>query len=95
MLNIQLDLISQLLHNEWNKKIPMLISKSNGEHAIQSVALKYIWAYYTYLYKSFRMYRQISIVRRTKFENLNVSRLDLQLSLSNTLKPGVESIMKM
>ena len=35
-----------------------------------------------------------SSIRRTKFLNLNVSRLVLQLSLPNRVKPGVESSMK-
>ena len=39
--------------------------------------------------------RQTSNIRRTKLRNLNVSRLVLQLSLSNPLKPGFKSRMKM
>ena len=37
---------------------------------------------------------QISNIRRTKSQNLNVSRLVLQLSLPNQLKPDVKSRMK-
>ena len=40
-------------------------------------------------------YRQILNIRCTKSQNLNVSRLTLQLSLPNPLKPGVKSKMKM
>ena len=40
-------------------------------------------------------YRQTSNTSRTKSQNVNVSRLVLQLSLRNLLKPGVESRMKM
>ena len=40
-------------------------------------------------------YRQSSNISRTKFQNLNVSRLVLQLYLPNPLKPGVKSRMKM
>ena len=40
-------------------------------------------------------YSQISNIRCTKSQNLNVSCLILQLSLRNPLKPGVKSIMKM
>ena len=40
-------------------------------------------------------YRKISNIRRTKSPNLNVSRLFLQLSLPNPMKPGVKSRMKM
>ena len=42
-----------------------------------------------------RQYRQISNVRRTKSQQLNVSRLILQLSSPYPLKPGVKSRMKM
>ena len=41
------------------------------------------------------MYRQTSNISHTKFQNLNVSRLVLQLSLPNLLKPGVKSRIKM
>ena len=40
-------------------------------------------------------YRKISNIRRTKSPNLNVSRLVLQLSLPNPMKPGFKSRMKM
>ena len=40
-------------------------------------------------------YRQTSNIRHTKSLNLNVSRLVLQLSLPNPLKPHVKLRMKM
>ena len=40
-------------------------------------------------------YRQVSNIRRTESQNLNVSCLVSQLSLCNLLKPGVKSRMKM
>ena len=40
-------------------------------------------------------YRKISNIRCTKFQNSTVSRLGLQLSLHNILKPGVKWRMKM
>ena len=40
-------------------------------------------------------YRKVSNIRRTKCQNLNYSRLVLQLSVPNPLKPSVKSIMKM
>ena len=40
-------------------------------------------------------YRKVSYIRRTKCQNLNDSRLVLQLSVPNPLKPSVKSIMKM
>ena len=43
----------------------------------------------------YREYRKISNTRRTKSPNLIVSRLVLQLSLPNPMKPGVKSRMKM
>ena len=40
-------------------------------------------------------YRRISNIRRTEPPNVDVSRLVLQLSLPNPIKPGVKSRMKM
>ena len=40
-------------------------------------------------------YRKVSNIRRTKSQNWNDSHLVLKLSLSNPLKPGVKSRMKM
>ena len=40
------------------------------------------------------MYRKISNINRTKPQDLNDSRLVLQLSLRNPLKPGIKSRMK-
>ena len=40
------------------------------------------------------IYRQTSDISRTKSKNINVSRLVMQLSLPNPLKPGVKSRMK-
>ena len=40
-------------------------------------------------------YPKISNIRRTEFQTLNVSRLVLQLSLHNPMKPGVKARMKM
>ena len=42
-----------------------------------------------------KAYRKVSIIRRTKYQNLNDSRLILQLSVPNPLMPSVKSIMKM
>ena len=41
------------------------------------------------------MYPQTSNIKRSKFQLFNVSRLVVQLSLSNPLKPGVKSRTKM
>ena len=41
------------------------------------------------------LYRKVSNIRRTKSQNLNASRLILQLPLPNPLKPGVKLRMKM
>ena len=40
-------------------------------------------------------YRQFSNIRRTQFQNINGSRLVLQLPLPNPLKPGIKLRMKM
>ena len=40
--------------------------------------------------KRYEIYRQICYIRRTKSHNLDVSRLALQLSLCNLLKPGLK-----
>ena len=40
-------------------------------------------------------YRKISNIRRTKSQNLNVSRFILQLFVPNPMKPGVKLEMKM
>ena len=40
-------------------------------------------------------YRKLSDIRRTKSPNLKVSRLVLQLSFPNQMKPGVKSRIKM
>ena len=39
--------------------------------------------------------RQTSNISATKYQNFNVSRLFLQLTLPNPLKPGFKSRMKM
>ena len=41
------------------------------------------------------IYRKVSNIRRTKCQNLNDSRLVLQLSVPNPLTPSVKSIMKL
>ena len=50
------------------------------------------WAIVITLYYE---YRQFSNMSRTQSPNTNVSRLGLQLSLSNPLKPGIKSRMNM
>ena len=42
-----------------------------------------------------KTYHQICNIRRNKSQNLNVSRIVLQLSYRNPLKPDVKSRMKM
>ena len=48
-----------------------------------------------YIRTKIMVYRQTSNISRTKSQNLNFSRLDLQSSLSNPLEPCFKSIMKM
>ena len=47
------------------------------------------------MHVTYQTYRKVSNIRRTKYQNLNDSRLILQLSVPNPLKPSVKSIMKM
>ena len=47
------------------------------------------------LYQEYLTYRKISNIRRNKSPNLNASRLVVQFSLPNPMKPGVKSRMKM
>ena len=59
--------------------------------------IKHFVHYQIYLFYNMPQwtYRKISNISRTKSQNLNVSRLVLQLSLPNPMKPGVKSRMKM
>ena len=43
----------------------------------------------------FETYRKVSNIRRTKCQNLNDSRLVLQLPVPNPLKPSIKSIIQM
>ena len=52
------------------------------------------WRYCLVLLRNYG-YRQVSNIRRTESQNLNVSRLGLQLSWRNIVKPCVKPIMKM
>ena len=53
------------------------------------------WLLMTWQSKETLSYRQVSNISRTKSQHLKDSRTALQLSLTNTLKPDVESKMKM
>ena len=59
--------------------------------------LVYVWFWEQPTWRlSFRCkYRQFSNIRRSQSPNINISRLILQLSLPNPLKPGVKLRMKM
>ena len=61
----------------------------------QGVRIVWAWEIHYSLFALYDMYRKVSNIRRTKCHNLNDSRLVLQLSVSNPLKPSVKSIMKM
>ena len=60
-----------------------------------SLRFIYIIRFYMYEKKNNLKYRKISNIRRTKYKNLNKSRLILQSPLPNPLKPSVKSRMKM
>ena len=59
------------------------------------------WSHFCHLFHSVSLHRKcldyhrISNIRRTKSQNLNVSPLVLQLSLSNPFKPGVKRTIKL
>ena len=68
------------------------------ENFLSRKYIKYIvWIMSVILFRSqyINSYRKISNIRRTKSPTLNVSRLVTQLSLPNSMQPGVKSRMKM
>ena len=65
----------------------MFICEADMDYATM---LCYVWWAVMY-----GIYCEISNISRTKSQYLNDSRLVLQLSLPNPLKPGVKSWMKM
>ena len=86
----------------------LLFCKQNKYVLIAGWMLSSAMSYYTFYqgqkYNSrhwwsrrikFQSYRKISYIRRIKSQNSNDSRLVLQLSLPNSLKPCVKSRMKM
>ena len=56
----------------------------------QTYSIAVTWHYLGW----YGIYRKVSNIRRTKSQDLNDSRLVLQLSLPNSLKLGVKSGMK-
>ena len=54
-----------------------------------------VWFAVGWFYHIIQSYRKASNIRRTKSQNLNASRLILQLYLPNPLKPGVKLRIKM
>ena len=86
-----------ICHQTANKPltVPITIQFINAEYAIPLVTRpqwvnslapgKFAWNF---------KYRQLSNIRRTKSQNLNVSCLVLQLSVPNPLKPSVKKRMK-
>ena len=85
----------------WTKNLNsvILLCKSNDQEsplfAGLSVVASHRWQHTAKWACVAAYYRQVSNIRCTKSQNLNVSRLVVQLSLSNPLKPGVKSRMKM
>ena len=55
------------------------------------------WLHAEYMVRpvNIKDYRKVSNIRRTKSQNSNASRLILEFSLPNPLKPGVKLRMKM
>ena len=69
----------------------------NWSHAISNHTVDNTTIQIGYLLneKAWKYYRKTSSISRTKFQNLNVSCIILQLSSLNPLKPGVKLRMKM
>ena len=66
----------------------------NGSHFVLAQCVKPRETVWHYMLKDLP-YRQFSTIKRTQSQNINGSRLVLQLSLPNPLKPGVKLRMKM
>ena len=73
-------------HGAWWQEIRLITQRSASyilmPHAVSITAYVYV-------------YHQSTNKGRPKFQNLNVSRLVLQLSLPNPMKPGVKSRVNM
>ena len=83
--------ISEGPHNrlyEWNRQV----TGQSGSVMQQALSCQDV---IIMLIRRYIIYREISTISRTKYQTLNVSRLVPQLSLSNPLKPGNKSKMKM
>ena len=75
---------------DWSGEI---MRQVNGKFTPRSVLITFEFNFkFTLL---FTFYRQISNLRCTKSQNVNISRFALQLSLPNPLKPCVGSKMEM
>ena len=81
LILFSIDLFTFLTKSAANHNLIQCISSH------ESVNDNYLMIYYAY--------RQISNIRRTKSQTLNVSCLVLLLSLSNPLKPDIKSTIKM
>ena len=90
-------------HHVWHKSCDNVICyiwcschivMSVGRHCDVEIGYQYGPLLYGWVIANV-MYRKVSNIRRTKCQNLNDSRLVLQLSMPNPLKPSVKSIMKM
>ena len=89
---LRLELLQELLEHAIKK-----ISES-GQHRFMlllAAQLFYSLSFTRSDGRSMDKYCKISNIRRTKSPNLNVSRLVVQLSLPNPMKPGVKLRMKM
>ena len=98
-INIYL-IISRLEHISWRWYSHLVITSWHGQTFHITGVLLEIWNammlmwHHCYTWETTN-YRKISNIRNTKSQNFNVSRLSLQLSLHNILKPSVKWRMKM
>ena len=94
ILNYDIEIMSSIL--DTRTQSTMKSAQYNGR---QDPATHVKWGVpnsgHTSLPETETNYRQFSNIRRTQSQNINVSRLVLQLFLPNPLKPGVKLRMKM
>ena len=83
-----------LLGNNNNKTQPNMCGKP-GHEVCDDMSRGTFSACMDSLMRLHKSYRQIPNTRRTKSDNWNVSRLEMQLYWHNQLKPGLELRMKM
>ena len=78
----------------WMGRTYIVTSRLNCHRTMHGSMQRYVCYDAQLLCYKIKKYRNILNIRRTESPNSNVSRLALQLSSSNPIKPGVKSRMK-